>query len=215
MRTLIGLLVVLCLNSSPTAADSSCGSFQASVAPPPLELAPPAGFVEICSRDTALCAKLASGYPPTAKTVGYFVTSQEWDQYREGRLSGFTRYLIAQVSEGTAPSEFPDLKNFIRSQQGVIPDNTELSPVFDAVGRSNIGVFEDSETAISSGVVMKLQPATSGPPADLILASANTAFLTKGRVLSLYAFTDVTAKPSAEPVKQLTREWLKCLRSAK
>lgn len=215
MRMFIGLLAVLCLNPQPTAADSSCGSFQASVAPPALELAPPAGFVEICGRDAVLCARLSSGYPPTARTIGYFVTPEEWVQYREGRLSGFTRYLIAQVSEGTAPTEFPDLKNFIRSRQGAIPDNTELPPVLDAVGRSNIGVFEDSDDAISSGVVMKLQPATSGPPTDLILASTNTAFLTKGRVLSLYAFTDVTAKPSAEPVKQLTREWLKCLRSAK
>ena len=196
-------------------AESSCGTFQAAVPAPALDLAPPADFVEICSKDAPLCAKLASGYPPTAKMVGYFVNPEEWQRYREGRLSGFTRYLIAQVSEGTAPSDFLGLKSFVRSRQGDIPDNTELPPAFDSAGRSNIGVFEDSDDAIASGVVMKLQRPEPGPSSTVILASANIAFLANERVLSLYVFTDVTAQPSAEPVKQLTREWLRCLRRAK
>jgi hypothetical protein len=77
-------------------------------------------------------------------------------------------------------------------------------------------VFEDSADAIASGVLMKLKPTTSASaPPEQVLASSNMAFLAGGRVLSLYAFTDVTSQPSAEPVKKMTREWLRCLRNAK
>jgi hypothetical protein len=216
MRAVVAILAaLLCQRALPAIAQPKCGSFPAPVPAPALDLAPPADFVEICSKDAVLCAKLASGYPPTAKMVGYFVIPEEWQRYREGQLSGFTRYLIAQISEGTKPADFSGLRSFIRSRQGEIPDNTELSPAFDSAGRSKIGVFEDSDDAIASGVIMKLRHPGSGPSSTVILASANMAFLAKDRVLSLYAFTDVTAQPSAEPVKQLTREWLRCLRRTK
>src|SRR5262245_11494604 len=193
MRSVGALLAaVLCLGALPAVADPNCGSFRAPVPAPALDLAPPANFVEICSQDASLCARLASGYPPTEKLVEFFVTSEEWQRYRGGQLSGFNRYLIAQISEGTKPSDFSDLRSFIRSRQGDIPDNTELPPAFDSAGKSSIGVFEDSDDAIALGVIMRLRQPEVGPSSALILASANIAFLATERVLSLYAFVDVT-----------------------
>ncbi|MBC7882371.1 MAG: hypothetical protein H7Y37_13690 [Anaerolineae bacterium] len=196
-------------------AKSNCGSFQAAVPGPALDLAPPAGFIEICGKDKALCEELTSGYPPSVKTVGYFLTPLEWQRYRQGRSIGFTRYLIAQVAGSTSPSEFSKLKNYIRSRQGDIPDSTDLPPSFNSSGQSNLGVFEDTNDAIAIGVIMKLQSAKPKVLADVVMASTNIAFVTKKRLLSLYVFVDVTSRPRAAPAKQLTREWLQCLRSAK
>jgi hypothetical protein len=155
---------------------------------------------------------LTAGYPKTTKTLGYFVSPQEWDQYRGGHLSGFSHYLIAQLATGASSADFAGIRRFVRSQNGDIPDHTQLPASFESEGKANIGVFEDSDDAIAFGVVMKVRPGASAP---ITLASANTVFLAKEHVLSLYVFVDVTSKPSGEPAKSLAREWLGCLRKAK
>jgi len=211
MRAPVFMVVLCCVMAQPASADSACETFAVPVGPSRINLAPPRGFIEVCGRDAALCTMLTAGYPKSIKTLGYFLSPQEWDQYRGGHLSGFTHYLIAQLANGVSPAEFADLKHFIRSQHGDIPDHARLPAAFDSEEKSNLGVFEDSDDAIAFGVVMKLRPAASAP---ITLASANTAFLAKDHLLSLYVFVDVTAKPSGEPAKQLTREWLGCLRRA-
>jgi len=211
MRAPVFMALLCCLMAQPAIADSACGSFAVPVGPSRINLAPPSGFVEVCGRDSPLCTRLTAGYPKTAKTIGYFVNPQEWDQYRGGHFSGFSHYLIAQLANGVLPAEFSDLRRFIRSQQGDIPDHTQLPANVDSEEKANIGVFEDSADAIAFGVVMKVRPAASAP---ITLASANAAFLAKDHVLSLYVFVDVTAQPSGEPAKRLTRQWLACLRRA-
>jgi hypothetical protein len=62
------VVVVLGLAVPPQlpVAEPACGTFL--VAAESLDLAPPAGFTEICSQDAELCRKLTSGYPPNVQT---------------------------------------------------------------------------------------------------------------------------------------------------
>lgn len=216
MRTwVVSLLALACLSARANAADSKCGSFEARVPPPRLELAPPAGFSEVCGQDAALCKSVSAGYSPDARLVGYFVPAEEWKQYRARRRTEFTRYLVALIAEGTEPSRFSDLRALVRERRGGPALDPKLPIAFDAGGRATIPVFEDADDAMASGAIIKRTPIGSKPAKETVLASTNIAYLAKDRVLSLYTYADVSDWPSAEPVMQLSRDWLKCLRSAK
>jgi hypothetical protein len=120
--------------------------------------------------------------------------------------------LIAQATS-ISPGDLPDLKNHLRSRQGAIHDHTALPNILQSEGRANIGVFEDTDDAIAFGTIMQLGTRPPAPAKDLVLASTNTAFIVREKVLSLYVFLDVTATNDVEAVKRLTREWLGCLRA--
>jgi hypothetical protein len=209
-RFILASIALAIVSSSSAFAADACGSFKAGSKV--TDLSPPKDFVDACSRHSALCHRLTAGYPPSAKTLAYFVTEKEWQEYRAGTRDGFTRYLIAQSAERTPASDFANLKRYIRSRQGDIPDHTRLPSVLQSEGRANLGILEESEDAIVSGVVMKVSVPPPGPTRSISLASSNTAFLSKGELFSLYVFVEIpdAAEPSA--VKALTKEWLSCLR---
>jgi hypothetical protein len=178
------------------------------------DIAPPTGFVEVCSQDATLCRRLTEGYPPTAPTVGYFVTPQEWAQFKNGALPGFTSYLIAQVAETTAPSQLPQLKEFIRSKQGAIPDHTKLPEVIKVKGEANLGVVGEADDSITFGKVANLRTALS-PDKDLSLVALNAAVVFGPRVLSLYSFRAYRSPADVAAAKSLMNTWVQCLRGSK
>jgi hypothetical protein len=213
LRSVAIALLCLAATTQLLSGDESCGTFVSSIAGTSLNLAPPLGFVEICGQDAKLCQTLTSGYPPSSHTLGYFVTAEEWARYRKSPI-GFSKFLIAQHAGSMSPDMLPDFKKYVRSQQGDIPDNTDLPSTLQSRGRAPIPVFEDAEDAIAFGSILKLRTATPAPARDITLATTNAALVVKGRVLSLYVGWDVTASDDAEPVKQQMKKWLNCLRWA-
>jgi hypothetical protein len=122
---------------------ASCGRFLATAAEVAIDLAPPAGFTEICSRDPDLCADLTAGYPPRVRTIGYFVRSEEWARYQQGDHSRFSTYLIAQATT-TRVSDFSALKGFIRGRSGRIPDRSRMSPeILRDLQRVDLGILDE------------------------------------------------------------------------
>ena len=211
---LIALAIFGLLSTVPVLADGPiCEPFVAIVDGTSLDLAPPAGFVEICGQDAQLCHDLTAGYPSSVRTIGYFVLSEEWKQFRKERM-GFSRYLIAQLALKLSPSDLPGYKQYLRSNQSSVPDHTSLVKIFELKGRAPIGIFLDTEDSIAFGQIMKLKMNPPAPPKDLILASTNVMLVAKGKMLSLYAFDDITENMDVEAVKELTRKWLGCLRTA-
>lgn len=192
---------------------ASCGAFSATSAELAIDLAPPAGFTEICTRDRELCADLTAGYPPGVRTIGYFVPSDEWVRYQRGDHSRFSRYLIAQATT-TRASAFPALKDFIRSRSGRIPDSSRLSPkILRDLERVDLGVLDEGADFISPGVLLDARPSPQMPPLGPQVA-INTAFATSGQVLSLYTHHNFSGERDLDACKQLTTQWLKCLRGA-
>jgi len=202
MRLVVVPLLMLAY-SAPSAAGDACAPFVVKVGGDRLDLAPPVGFVDVCSQDAALCRVLTQGYPPAAPTVGYFVTAQEWAQFKKGALSGFTNYLIAQISQSTTPGDLPGLKEFIRSRQGAIPDHTRLPDVLKAAGEVNLGVVSDTDDSIVFGRVAKLRPALA-PDKEIVLIALNAALALGPRVLSLYTFATIGAR-RISPQRRLLR----------
>jgi hypothetical protein len=207
-------LSMVLLLTTPVQASSACGSYGAQAAETKVDLAPLPGFVEICNQDATLCQILTGGYPPSVKTLGYFVTNEEWDQFQKGRRIGFTKYLIAQHAVSMQQSEFTDFKTHLRSQQGVLPDNSELPRVLESKGRVEFGIFEDGEDVIASGTVMHATPRTPSPAQTVSLAATNATMVIKGQVFSLYVFVEFLSDTDIDRVKGLTHEWVECLRSA-
>jgi len=74
----------------------TCDSARDPKARAAVDLAPPTGYVDVCSRDAQLCKRLTEGYPPSVQTLAYFVLAKEWQLHERGALDGFTQYLIAQ-----------------------------------------------------------------------------------------------------------------------
>jgi hypothetical protein len=207
--TLLCWVVSIAL-AAPAVAGPACGSFPAKVPDPALDLAPPEGFTEICSQDQELCKKLTSHYPK-AKTLGYFVSTEEWKRYKEKKdTTSITRTLIAQWAENMQPAQFADLQKFMRSRHG---KDATAAPVFGKSGQADIPIFEDAPDAIGAGMLMKGKSSKPGQP-EALNAFLNIAMLNGPRVLSLYVTADVTATPNAEPAKALAKDWLRCLRAA-
>src|SRR5262245_30530525 len=120
MITLVTLTMAFAVTA--TANDSGCGTFGSKAGEASIDLAPPVGYVEICGQDAELCAVLTSGYPASVTTLGYFVTPDEWKRYKTGG-TGFTNYLIAQLAGSMSPADLAGFKDYIRSNQGSIPDH--------------------------------------------------------------------------------------------
>src|SRR4051794_2609546 len=169
-------------------AVSSCGTYRTVSKQVTIDLAPPSGFTEICARDRELCRVLTAGYPPTVTTLGYFVASGEWAAHQRGERVSPTKYLIAQGTS-MAQDAFPALKDFIRERAGRIPDNSRVPESGGTLARIDLGVLEEGPDFISPGIIIKVPPSALAPsPANQV--AINTAFATRGQVLSLYTHCD-------------------------
>jgi hypothetical protein len=213
-KTITQGLAALALLPAALCAQSVCGAHPFSPAGTQLQLLPPAGFVEVCAHDTALCRRVSAGYPPSATTLGYFVPETEWRAYRQGTIHGFTQYLIAQRASSISPSSLPKFKQHVRAQQGDLPDHTRLPAQLESGGRVPLGVFDESENSISFGVVMSMRSAGDDESANMRLVATNSALALGPHVLSLYVYRRFRAISDIDAAKQQTRTWLSCLRNA-
>ncbi|HEY6927992.1 MAG TPA: hypothetical protein VI653_31230 [Steroidobacteraceae bacterium] len=204
-------LAVLGVAVATAAAQTTCQSAKRSFTSGDIDLAPLPGYVDICSEDTLVCRTLTAGFPPSVTTMGYFVTADEWRSFQQAP-QGFTQYLIAQLAESTSRGDFPGLKQCLRSQQGNIPDHTRLPFLLDSVGRVQLGIFDETDSSISFGIIMKLQPPESAE--QLPMVATNTAAVVKGHVLSLYVYRKFETAADVDTAEQWTRTWLSCLRRA-
>jgi hypothetical protein len=209
-RFLLTLLAILVPFSA--LAQDACVHTLRSVGPLQVDVAPPGQYVDVCAEDASLCKTLTSGYPPTASTLAYFVLPDEWKEAK-AKPRGFTRYLIAQLSESMSPDKLPGFKQYLHSQQGQVPDHTTLPSELASRGRVPLGIVGETSDSISFGTVMKLE-STSGSSQGFALASINSAIIVRDRVLSVYAFDEVKEVGAIEPLKTLSASWLTCLRNS-
>jgi hypothetical protein len=204
----IGLALLL---ATPALGQTACQSFVASAGESTVDLAPPAGFVEVCARDAALCQKLTSGYPPSVQTLAYFAASPEWAAYRIDSSKRFEHYLIAQFARDMRPAALPDFKAYVHNNNGSIPDHTQLPAVLESQGRASLGVVDETDSSISFGTLIRVRSsADPRPPATL--AGINTVVVLHGRVFSLYAFGVVKDSTDIRRTEDLSQGWLACLR---
>ena len=203
---------LLAVIASYAVAAEPCDSFRDAKGRSVVDFAPPAGFIDVCSRDAQLCTQLTKGYPPSVQTIGYFVREVEWQRYQKGELKGFEQYFIAQRAQTMSPADFAELKQYVRRQQGSIPDHTELPRALESQGRVSIGVTGETDDSISYGVVMRLAGRGEASSHPLMLAAINTALQVKGETLSLYAFDTVSQPTEVKGVTALANSWVACLR---
>jgi len=209
-------LAALALSAPGTAvalAQSACQSYSASARGISLDLAPLPGFVEVCSKDTALCGRLTAGFPPSVTVLGYFVPTGDWDAYRQ-RKQSFSLYLIAQLAGNMVPGDFGGFKKFVRERQGQIPDNSKLPPTLAAGKQVPLGVFDETAGSISFGTVMHLSQETPAGQVPITLVATSSGFVLKDRVLSLYVYRKYDKPQDAQTTKDETLRWLACLRAA-
>ena len=113
------------------------------------------------------------------------------------------------------PEQLQGFKTYLRSQQGNIPDHTELPRVLAAQGRVPLGVFAETPTSISFGTIMTARPVTDPNAAPISLVATNTAAVVKGRMLSLYVYQDYRGEGDVNMAKSVTTSWLQCIGNAK
>jgi hypothetical protein len=190
-----------------------CGSFRDKRERSRVDFAPLDGFVDVCSLDFQLCVKLTQGYPPSVKTIGYFVSTEEWRRYQKGDKSGFSRYLIGQRATTMSNSEFDGFKQYIHSQQGSMPDHTKASATLELEERVSLGIVEETSDSISFGAVMRFEPTGAAVLAPLWLGSINIVLQLKGETLCLYAFDTLKTSTDTQSLKSLAARWLKCIRT--
>ena len=204
------IVTLLLLISSPVRSADLCGSFRDPRGRSSVDFAPLNGFVDVCSRDAELCDTLTKGYPASVQTIGYFVPTEEWQQYQKDR-TGFSRYLIAQRGRTLSADEFVDFKEHVRSQQGKVEDHTKLIEAFRLRGQASLGVIDEGEGFISFGTVLALsEPAAKQ---EHLLAAINIVFQLKGETLSLYVYDSVKSVEDTERIKGMAKQWLQCIRS--
>jgi hypothetical protein len=207
----IPLVAILFLVTASGLFADSCGSFRDSRGRSSIDFAPLNGFVDVCSRDFQLCVMLTVGYPPSIQTIGYFVLSEEWQQYQKGKHNGFSRYLIAQRGETMSAEEFAGFKRYVHSQQGDIADHTDLAALFESHGRISLGVTGETEDSISVGTILKLTE--TAIKRDELIAAINISLQLKNETLSLYVFDTVKSVKDTDRIKDLAKRWLRCIRA--
>jgi len=203
------VLVLGCLAGSLD-AQAPCSSAVRTAEGTPIDLAPPPGYIDVCSQDPALCELLTAGYPPSVSTLAYFVPPAQYAAYRQ-RETGFTRYLIAQLAGGMTAADLPDFKEYVRAQQGRIPDNTELPGLLQLQGQVGLGIVDESDSSITIGTIMKLTAGGDSTGESFALVATNTMIVHAGRVLSLYVYRSYEGATDLDGVTRETRDWIACL----
>ncbi len=168
---------VLAMTASYGAAPELCDSFRDPKGRSVVDFAPPSGFLDVCSRDAALCDLVTRGYPQSVQTIGYFVPAEEWLRYQKRELRGFSRYLIGQRGRTLSAKDFSDFKSYVHEKQGDIPDHTELPKHLKDFGQVPLGITGETDDSLSMGMLMNLGPADGS---QLVLASINIALQLKG-----------------------------------
>jgi hypothetical protein len=194
-------------------AQSACQSYSASAGGTTVDLAPLPRFVEVCSKDTALCRRLTAGYPPSVTVLGYFVPAGDWEGYQQHNQS-FSHYLIAQLAGNLPPRDFGGFKQFVRERQGQIPDISKLPPTLAAGRQVPLGVFDETATSISFGTLMQLSQQTPTGQVPITLVVTNSGLVVTDRVLSLYVYRKYQQPKDAETTKDEALRWLACVRRA-
>lgn len=213
MAPLATSALLLHLVAAVSDAGGDCGSVPRTVGAQSVDLAPPAGFVEICARDAALCRALTAKYPPSVTTLGYFVPAADWAAHAQVPTAPFPRYLIAQVVPGKTAAQLPEVKSFVRSQQQDPAALATLAETLRDQGQAQLGIIDDSPDSVSFGAVATLP--TPGPGgAGTLLAMTNSAIVVRGEMLSLYVYARVPDPAAAPGVEALTTRWLQCIRAA-
>jgi len=87
---------------APLQSQQSCEKAVRMLGNVQIEVAPPAGFVDVSALDADVCESLTADYPPQVRTLAYFVTQTEWQRFRRQPSVGFSLYLIAQVHPAVA-----------------------------------------------------------------------------------------------------------------
>jgi hypothetical protein len=208
MSGLAKALLIFPLAVATLAAQNECQSVPSSSG---IDLAPPNGYLEICSKDKSLCAVLTAGYPASVTTLGYFVVPEEWEAYKRSPPQSFTRYLIAQLATSKSAADLAGFKRYLHAQQGSIPDHSRVPAVLESEGRVALGILGETDSSISFGTVMRLRPPADSLATRITLVATNSAVVAKGHLLSVYVFRDFREPPDIEAVEQLTRTWLACL----
>jgi hypothetical protein len=211
LRCSVGVFLALASVGEASAAEVRCGTAPVKFNGRPLDLAPPMGFVEICAKDRALCAVLTAGYPPTVTTLGYFVRADEWEA-RKKAGSGFHNYLIAQADE-SKPAMLAELKGYVKSRDGAMPDHTDLPGTLLSRGRVNLGIVDESNDSITTGVLLRTQPATL-LMREIRQVALNSVVVVGPTILSLYLFRDFETQKDVSMTKQRAKDWLQCLRAS-
>ena len=207
MSSLASITIALVFASTVMAGDLECSSYEVDGGT--LDLAPLPGFVEACSRNTMLCDVLTRSYPSGITTLGYFVTEDDWARFLETQELGFRVYLIAQTSGRKSDEEFEQLKNYVKAQQGQLPDNTELPSFIEKHGQASLGILSETDDSIAFGTVMQLATAQGAST----LAASNVALQLPSHSLILYVYHNYEGPSDIDKLRELTRRWSDCLRS--
>jgi hypothetical protein len=209
--SILTIALLIQLATAAVGPVAPCGSAMRSWNGRSVDLAPPAGFVEICQHDAELCRKLTASYPPNVTTLGYFVTEAEWKAHAQNPAAPFSRYLIAQLAPAKTAAHLQQVKSFIRSQQEPAPDRAHLAERFNADGQVGLGILDETAESISIGAVARVP--TPGARSD-VLVMTNSALALGPDLLSLYVYLRVDTVAGSEQIEPLTKRWLQCLRDA-
>ena len=207
-------LLFVALTSASQLSAQVCDSWRASVRDTTIDLAPPRGFIEVCSLDRDLCTVLTAGYPPSVKTLGYFAARRDWELFQRDSSLGFDDYLIAQLALNRTAEQLPGFKAYLRAQQGNIPDHSDLPRMLTAQGRVPLGILAETPTSISSGVVMAARPVTNPAAESIVLVASNSAAAVTNHLLSLYVYRNYRSETDIDSVKAVTQRWLQCIADA-
>jgi hypothetical protein len=104
------------------------------------------------------------------------------------------------------------LKHYVRAQQGIVPDHTELPSILESHGKVPLGVIEESDDSISFGVIMKLSSADGHLSGSPFLACINIMLRLKGETLALYVYDTAANMNDSKGVKELANRWMACIR---
>jgi hypothetical protein len=173
-----------------------------------LDLAPPGGFVDICSKAPRECDALAEQYPASVRTVAYFWRSTDWERRHLGERAGV--YLIAQVSQRPSGS-FAEIKRTLISAGGDVPDNSRNVEFMGKVKKTNLGVLMQSGDAIAIGALLEGRPEYPELPRQV---SINMAVLKLDQVLILYVHHKYADESDLAAAKKVAATWVDCIREA-
>jgi hypothetical protein len=209
----------------------------ADVAGVRVSLPVPAGFADAATAAPQLKGVMDNVIPaPMGRRLAIFVSEADVATFKAGRGAALDRYFMVYLSRTLEPmrldaGEFKDIRDLFRNQQAALLK--ALQPKTQAVMNDSartlrdkygyliqslsvgemvpLGVFHESDTSVSMGMLSKLKTVIAGKAVETPQMSSTTAALVKTKVVGMSVHATYGSPADIDWVKRVTTEWVQAL----
>lgn len=238
-RTFAAVMLLCCFVSGQVRAQQAAPALSTSVGAVKLAVPHPDGYVDPSGPAPQIIDFMQSTVPPTNRFLGILIPPADLKLFLSGKEAPLNRYYAIQTMRATehltiTPVQFAQMRQIIREQQATMMDKAKamaqesLDKGARKIGEKiddesfalkigevkGLGVFHESDTAISFAATSQMAIRHEGKTQSGKLIFTSTAVLVKGKLLFLYVYSSHRGEADVRWTRDEAIKWTAAVQQA-